>query len=272
MNWEGGISELFMKNFFVGLFVVLLGVKSQAGVTLENFKLRGDLRGGQAVFTLTATVKVENGTGDSLDLIDGAVALTSFDVLAKCHLRASQNQVMAVFERRGMYPIRVQFRAAVSQANDWNGVDFRVATSALQPIVLEGLAAETQFLFDGAARPERRGEEFVSDLPAGGGVKFSWKEARPETEGKLFFAAEMLSQISVGPGLMREVGLLNFKVMQGELSRVTMRLRGAGEITRVQGDSVLGWSVEAVTNSADRRLVIELNQAQRDQFAVQVQA
>jgi hypothetical protein len=261
-----------MKTFFVGLFVLLLAVKSQAGVTLENFKLRGDLRGGQAVFTLTGTVKVENGTGDSLDLIDGAVALTSFDVLAKCHLRASQNQVMAVFERRGTYPIRVQFRAAVSQANDWNGVDFRVATSALQPIVLEGLAAETQFLFDGAARPERRGEEFVSDLPAGGGVKFSWKEARPETEGKLFFAAEMLSQISVGPGLMREVGLLNFKVMQGELSRVMMRLRGAGEITRVQGDSVLGWSVEAVTNSADRRLVIELNQAQRDQFAVQVQA
>ena len=49
-----------------------------------------------------------------------------------------------------------------------------------------------------------------------GAVKFAWKKSRPETEGKLFYAAEMTSQISVSPGLMRQAALLNGKVMQGE--------------------------------------------------------
>jgi hypothetical protein len=107
-----------------------------------------------------------------------------------------------------------------------------------------GWRADTQFEFAGAARPERTGSDFTSYLPSDGTVKLSWKEARPEAEGKLFYAAEMLSQISVSPGLMRQVALLDFKVMQGELNRVTLLLRGAGEVTRVQGDQVLSWNVE----------------------------
>ena len=33
-------------------------------------------------------------------------------------------------------------------------------------------------------------------------------------------------------GVLRQVALLNFKVMQGELNRVTVRLRGSGEFER----------------------------------------
>ena len=35
---------------------------------------------------------------------------------------------------------------------------------------------------------------------------------------------------------------------------------------------MLAWNVEPVTDSPDRRLVIQLNQPQKDQFAFQVQA
>ena len=70
---------------------------------------------------------------------------------------------------------------------------------------------------------------------------------------------------------MRQVALLDFKVMQGELSRVTFLLRGEGEVTRVSGDQVLAWNVEPVAGSPDRRLVVKLNQPQKDAFALQVQ-
>src|SRR2546426_10063056 len=81
----------------------------------------------------------------------------------------------------------------------------------------------------------------------------------------------MLSQISVSPGLMRQVALLDGKVMQGELNRLSLLVRGAGEVTRVQGDQVLAWNVEPAPNSPDRRLVVRFNQPQKDQFALQVQ-
>jgi hypothetical protein len=263
-----------MKTFILLFWALLLAAGAQAGsdVTLTDFKLTGDLSGDSAAFTLTATARVGDADGGSLDLLSGPVALTAFEAHPREHIRAGQNQFSLTFDHGGVFPVVVKFSAKVRQAEDWNEVEFAVAPSVLEPIVLRGLAADTQFQFAGAARPDRKDGDFLSYLPADGKVKFSWKEVRPETEGKLFFSAGMLSQVSVSPGLMRQVALLNFKVMQGELNRVSLRLRGTGEVTRVQGDQVLAWSVEPVTNSSDRRLVIQLNQPQKDQFAFQVQA
>jgi len=244
-----------------------------APVTLTDFKLTGNLSGDLADFTLTATAHVGDTRGGSLDLLSGPVALTAIEAHPNEHIRAEQNRFILAFDRSGNYPVKVRFSAAVKQADGWNSLDFQVAPSVLQPVVLQGLAAETQFQFPGAARPDRSGNDFLSYLPASGAVKFLWKEARPETEGKLFYSAEMLSQINVLPGLMRQTALLNFKVMQGELNRLTLLLHGAGEVTRVQPDNlVLSWNLEPVENSADRRLVIQLNQPQKDQFAILVQA
>ena len=179
------------------------------GVTLSDFKLTGDLGGDVAAFTLTANAAVGDTKGGSLELLSGLVAITSLDARQKWQMSVEQNRYVAKFDRSGVFPIEVHFNAAVNQSNGWSAVDFRVATSALQPVVLQGLAADTDFQFASAARPERTGTNFVSYLPVDGAVKFAWKPARPEAEGKLFFAAEMTSQISVSPGLMRQSALLN---------------------------------------------------------------
>ncbi len=265
---------------FCAVFIALAGCSTNAwevaapggdGITLSDFKLVGDLNKERAAFTLSATVKVENSKGGSIDLISGPVALTELGAHPKWKIRAEQNRYVLAFDRKGEFPVKIKFNAAVHSTDDWNIVDFQVAPGPLQQIVLQGLAADTQFQFAGAARPERMTNSFVSYLPADGDVRLSWKEARAEAEGKLFYSAEMLSQISVSPGLMRQVGLLDFKVMQGEMNRVVLVLHGAGEVTRVAGDHVLAWNVEPMTNSADRRLVVQLNQPQKDQFSLQVQ-
>jgi hypothetical protein len=262
---------------FASLFVLLLlpatllAQPAPGPVTLRDFKLVGNLAGDQAAFTLTAVAHVENAKGGTLDLLSGTVALTDLGPHPKWDARVDKNRFVLDFGQAGDFPIQIKFSAAVRQNNGWNSVDFQVAQSALQPVVLQGLGADTQFQFAGAARPERSGSEFTSFLPPDSRVNLAWKEARPEAEGKLFYAAEMLSQISVSPGLMRQVAILDFKVMQGEMSKLTLGLRGAGEVTRVQGDQVLAWSLEPGSNSADRRLVVQLNQPQKDQFAFQVQ-
>jgi hypothetical protein len=240
--------------------------------TLENFNLVGELSGDHASFTLTATARVENAKGGSLEVLSGPVALTEANSNPQWHLHAEPSCFVIAFDHRGKFPLKLKFDAAVRQTDLWKSVDFRVSPSALQPIALRGLAADTQFEFPGAARPERKGSEFISYLPADGAVKLSWKETKAETEGKLFYATEMLSQISVSPGLMRQTALLDFKIMQGELTRVALGVRGAGEVTRVQGDQILAWSMEPATNSADRRLLVQFNQPQKGQFAIQVQA
>jgi hypothetical protein len=243
-----------------------------AAAALSDFKLVGDLGGDIAAFTLTANVRVENPAGGSLELLAGPVALTGIGAHPNWNIRAEQNRFIATFDRSGVFPISIKFNAAIGKNDGWSAVNFRVASSSLQPIVLQGLAADTQFQFTDASRPERTGKDFTSFLPVDGAVKFSWKQARPEAEGKLFYAAEMEAQISISPGLMWQVALLNGRVMQGEMNQITLRLHGDGEVTRVAGDQVLAWNVVPGTNPTDdRKLVIQFNQPQKDGFAIQVQ-
>jgi hypothetical protein len=250
---------------------ITVGDPETRQVVLRDFKLTGQLRDQAAAFTLTATARVTNPKGGMLTLLVGGLALTELPQHPDWRITSDRGRYILYFSKPGDFPLSFKFNGAVRSGNGWNALDFRVATSALQPIILQGLPADTQFQFAGAARPERSGNDFVSYLPPDGSVKLSWRAAPPETEGKLFYAAEMLSQISVAPGLMRQVALLDGKVMQGELDRVTLTLRGSGEVTRVLGDQVLAWKVEPGANAAERRLVVQFNQPQKSQFTLQVQ-
>src|SRR5216684_3102718 len=186
------------KLIFVYVSLLVLHARAAAppssNVTLSDFKLVGDLGGDRASFVLTATARVENSKGGSVDLLDGTVALTDIAAHTQWQVRAESNRFLVVFDHAGKFPIQLKFDTALRQNDAWKSVAFKVAPCALQQIVLRGLASDTQFEFEGAARPERKGSEFVSYLPADGAVKLSWKEARPSIEGKLFYAAEMLSQ------------------------------------------------------------------------------
>jgi hypothetical protein len=240
-------------------------------VVLRDFRLTGQFTDQVAAFTLTATARVKDPKGNSLSLLSGGLALTEAASGPDWRFKCNQGQFILTFDKPGEYPVQLKFNAAVRQSNGWNMVDFRVARASLQPITLGGLAADTQFQFAGAARPERTGPNFTTYLPPSGNVNLAWKEGRREAEGRLFYSAEALAQITISPGLMRQTALVDFKVMQGELSRVALLLRGQGEVTRVAGDQVLAWNVEPVANSTDRRLMVQLNQPQKDAFALQVQ-
>jgi len=239
-------------------------------VVLRDAQLIGRFGDDQAAFTFTATARVKNPKGGQLELLRGGVALTGFAPLQHGRLRIVDGQFVAQFDEAGEFPLRLEFRAGVRATNGWNELEFGVAPSALQPVTLEGLAADTQFRFAGAARPERLGTTFTSYLPPDGRVELAWQERKPEAEGRLFYAAEGLSQITVSPGLLRQTVLLDLKVMQGELNRVVLLLEGPGEVTRVQGAQVLAWNLEPGEAGGPRRLVIQFNQAQKDLCSLQI--
>jgi hypothetical protein len=240
-------------------------------VVLRNFQLNGQLADRTAAFTLTATARVTDPRGGTLELLSGGAALADLDRTADTHLRWEDGRYLYTFDKPGEFPVQLRFNAAVRSSNGWNRVDFRVATATLQPVALAGLPAETQFEFDGAARPVRTGETFTSHLPPDGTFRLAWKSARPEAEGRLFYAAEMLSQVTIGPGLMRQVALLEGKVMQGEMQGLTLDVRGAGNITAVQGLHLLGWELQPGPDANTRRLVLRFNQPRKDGFSLQIQ-
>ncbi len=262
-------------QFHGGTYVLPLNISvgdpETRQVVLRDFKLVGQLNAQSATFTLTATARVANPTGGSISLLSGGVGLTEVPQHPDWRLTAGEGNYVLRFNKAGEYPLQFKFNAVTRASGPWNAVDFRVASSALQPVVLQGLAADTQFDFAGAAKPERAGNDFTSFLPPDGTVKLAWKNAPTETEGRLFYSAEMLMQIGVSPGLVRQVVRIDGKVMQGELTNLVLVLRGAGEVTRVVGDQVLAWDLKPGAVAEERKLTVQFNQPQKADFALQVQ-
>lgn len=240
-------------------------------VVLREVSLRGRLAEDRAAFTLTATALVKNPKGGKIQLLRGGVALSALEPPRGGNLRFEDGVFSLEYETAGEFPVALEFEAALRREAGWNEIEFGVAPSAMLPISLTGLKADTEFRFAGAAKPQAVGEEFRSYLPPNGQVKLAWKEGKPEAEGRLFYAVEALAQVAVSPGLLRQAAVMDFKVMQGELDRVTLLLRGEGEVTRVQGPTVLSWTVEPPSSDGSRRLRVQLNAAQKDQFSLAIQ-
>src|SRR5581483_11803463 len=112
-------------------------------VTLSDFSLRGDLTNDQAAFTLTATAHVDGAKGGTLDLLAGPVALTEVGTHPHWDVGVEGNKFVLKFDHGGDFAVQVKFSAAVQQNNGWNALRFQVAPATLQPIVLEGLGADT---------------------------------------------------------------------------------------------------------------------------------
>jgi hypothetical protein len=237
-------------------------------VTFEKFQLTGQLKDDLATFVLTGEAVVKHPDGGLLPVLWGDAALIGYPTNAE--VRFSNGRYLLAFRKPGTYPVELKFNARVAVQDGWNTINFEAVSSALRPVTLKGLSADTQFQFPGAAKPERQGEQFLSFLPSAGKLALQWKEAKTEEVGRLFFSAQGAVQIAVGPGLLREAHLLEFKVMQGELNQLVFDLSGEGEVSRIVGENILGWKVETMPD-AKRRLVVQLNQARKDRYRLAVQ-
>ncbi|MBL9128420.1 MAG: hypothetical protein JNL97_12270, partial [Verrucomicrobiales bacterium] len=240
-------------------------------VVLTDVSLEGDVSGDGAAFVLTATARVREPKGGRLDLLSGDVALSEAVNASGGSLRTGGGRFEAQFSEAGDYPIRLRFQAGVRPSNEWNRISFRVATAAVSPVVIRGLAPETSLELIGASRPERAGGAFTSFLPANGTFEASWRQSRPEAEGRLFYSAEAVTQVAVSPGLLRQTSLVELRVMQGDMTRLTMELRGAGEVTRVQGPQVLSWTDVPSGVQGVRRLQVQFNQPQKESASLLIQ-
>lgn len=241
-------------------------------VSLRDFGLRGKLFGDYATFLLTAKAHVRNPNGATLPILSGQAALDAWDA-AKAPFRCefTNHEFVLRFDKPGEFEVQIPFRVRVERDGTWNRIRFQVARAPLLPMNFEGLEAGVDLDWGNASQPERQGNILKSFLPGDGSVSLSWKGGVNPTSAKLFFAAEMISQWNISPGLARQEAWFNGHIMQGELKELTLQFKGPGTLTSVQGPDVLAWNLGPPDSHGDRLLQIQFNQVQRETFALQLQ-
>ncbi len=165
-----------------------------------------------------------------------------------------------VFPKEGRFDIDLNFVARLTKpAADSQGLDFRVAASAVVPLTLSGLSGDLTFHRAGqTVVPLQNEKDWTGFLPASGAVKMRWDAAQKTGEGKLFFSTTAQIDTRTGTGLMRQDHVIDYKILQGELKTLQLLIDGPGEILDVQGQNIVAWKVTETDQG--RRLDVTLSQ------------
>ena len=216
-------------------------------VELADATLDGQViaEGTSVSFILRGTVHVIQA-GEAIELLEG-VALSGtasgegwFTRLKKM----GESYVHElVGEAIGSYPIELAFEAPLGRQGDWRGVEFKLHGGAVVPVRIDGLEDPVSFKTDQPVVPEKREGRWTGYLPATGSASLAWKSGRKEVDGALFFSSSEIAETRVGAGLARRYSKIGFRVLQGKLEALKIRVDGNGEILAVKGPQVLSWSI-----------------------------
>lgn len=192
--------------------------------------------------------------GSRLTLLSGNAALSGATSGDGWHVELKGADTELVFDKQGNFPIEIDFVASVSDGA-WKALNFRMPAGAVVPMVLEGLPKDVSFDPSAAVVPDTASRKGF--LAANGNASVGWRQARDAGTGALSFTSHELSEVRVGAGLLRQASQIDFRILQGKLPSIRIRLTGPGEILGVEGPTVLGWKV--VPNGQQRILEVQLS-------------
>ncbi len=248
------------QQFYGTTEAILEVLLIQRGAAIADADLVGasltgklDEEAGCVRFQLRGEARVRT-VGARLPLLSGRAALSDTASGDGWHVELKDGRTELVFDRTGAFPLDISLVAALRDG-EWKSLDFRMPAGAVVPMVIEGLAKEVAFNPSAPVVPDATSRKgFVA---ADGDASVGWRQSRDSSVGTLSFTSHEQSDVRVGAGLLRQTSKIDFRVLQGKLPSIRLRLDGPGEILGVEGTNVLGWKV--VPDGKQRALDVRLS-------------
>ncbi len=232
------------------------------GLELIDTALTGKLAadGSSISFTMNALAR-SAADGSVVQLFGNGAALAGSVSGDGWHVvlkdKDQSNSYELVAERAGDFPVSLEFVVPVSRNGDWHLLNFLMPSGVVVPVGIDGLGKGVSFDRSQAVVPELQAQTWRGFLPADGNASMAWREAGTVADGALFFSSSESSDVRIGSGLMRQLTVIDLRVLQGKLGNLSLALDGPGEVLAVKGEPVLGWSV--IQDGANRRLEVKLS-------------
>lgn len=260
---EGSQNRKFVGTGAASIAVKITPAGADArGLDVVNASLTGKLAadGGSVSFRFTATAR-SAAPGAAAGLLGGGAALADGVAGDGWHVALRKNDQAWIYdlvaERSGEFPVEVAFDVPVTRKGDWRVLDFNLSAGAVVPVVIDGLGSGVAFDPALAVVPEFHDPQWRGFLPASGLGAMAWHAADKVADGTLFFASTETTDVRVGSGLLRQMTVVDLRVLQGKLAELNLTLDGPGEVLAVTGEPVLGWAVRETAGK--RHLEVKLS-------------
>jgi hypothetical protein len=259
---EGGKNRKFYSSVLsvMKIEVTPAGTDSR-GIEMTDTALSGKVTadGAGVSFRLTGTATAD-GAGSAVGLLEGA-ALSGGVSGDGWHvaLRKKNNAWVydLIAERAGELKVDVTFDVFTALRDDWRSIQFGLPAGVIVPVTIEGLGKAIEFNPSNSLVPVLSGAQWRGYLPVSGAAAMAWHAADKVPDGTLFFSSSETTDVRVGSGLLRQMTVMDLRVLQGKLGQLALDLDGPGEVISVSGSSVLGWSVR--DDAGKRKIEIKLS-------------
>jgi hypothetical protein len=275
------------KSYYIVLFLIAAlafagplparAAATPAPLLLDDYVLTGAYTNGTVTFTLHARAKAPSWSDAEIPLLSGPVSLTAVpDSLAR-RLELRDGAIILKYGGWSALAVDVPFRAQVTEQDGWKTVQFTPAAANLRQLVLVGWPDAAKLDLPDASQPIRENGRIVASLSGSGPVTLRWKDAPPETAGKLFYSVEGAVVVTVAPGILEQTDQFTYHVLQGQLDHLEFAITGDGKVTGVEGPGILNWSELPGTGAPGgsdgpppRRLVVQLNDPRTGEYPLTV--
>ncbi|MFO7534497.1 MAG: hypothetical protein R6X19_02225 [Kiritimatiellia bacterium] len=246
---------------------------------LDALSLDGALENENATFTLSFNLKA--GEKTELPVVAGPVAFLKAKLPPGATIRPQGDAfVLEMPARFGWFrsdrtvPVEITFAARVTAKPDgWNEAAFRLPPSTLRRIRVTAEKAETDVEFPGGRLIER--------LPAGDRLEATaflapapetvvrWKPQLRKQDGELVATCEANVLAATAVGGLRLDTLFTYRVSQGALRKIEIRVPDSLNITEVNGAEIQEWKIAPAADGA-RLLTVILRRPWETAYRLQV--
>ena len=236
--------------------------------TFDDYSLEGVCGEDTVSFKLKGEISFDDRHGGQARLLAGDVALEGLPKSKYFDISYEHGAYILKAERKGTFPLELNFKARISEKAGWQTVSFRTISSMVRKLNLSNISEKSEVTITGASSIVRNGENVETYLSGDSWVVMNWKKAAPKDEGKLFYSVEVNEVIKVGSGVLSQTHKMAFQVMQGELQHIKVDVEGSGQITQVVGENILTWNV--LNDGTTKVLDIKLNRPYTDSYTFMV--
>ncbi|MFO7871292.1 MAG: hypothetical protein R6V03_07670 [Kiritimatiellia bacterium] len=254
------------------------------GVEISGLKLDGRIEGENITFTLSFTAELEQDAV-SLPLLIGDVAYLEGDLPSNSELIRGSDRYILKMKRKGGFwsfdsgkrTVEFKFAGRAAREGDWRSASFSIPGADIRKVSILCDRDDLEIRFPGALNVERvktdKGDmEVTAFLGLAGSFNVKWKPEVKKLAADLVVACDANTIASASVGALKIDNVFTYRVVQGSLKEIPLRLPEELSVTQVRGEDIQDWVIQEKEGEAARTLLVTLSRPKEKDYMLRVES
>ena len=267
-----------MKRAVCIIFIFLTVCPTFAAVDISDLELTGAIDGENVTFTLSFDAEV-TGKDSKIRLVDGDVAYLEgrYSKGAKVSKNGKSFYLYLPPSKKGWGTkkaltnnVEFKFASLPEKDGEWRQTRFKIPDSIVRKLTMVCDRDDLEVVFPGAMRTKReKVEQGPTTVTAFLGVNnefvVRWKPEVKKLDGELVVSCDANTIASASVGALRQNTLYTYRIVQGALENLSIKIPENVNIIQVRGTDIRRWVI-----GEERELNIELSRPQHSDYTLEI--